>query len=70
VEFIAVDVSAPAVIDESIDAVTVWFTSAPLSTAEDTAAVIEVLVSAPLVMAELTDVPTANSTLEPLDKDC
>jgi hypothetical protein len=66
---IATDVFAPALIDESIEAVTVWFTSAPLSKAEDTAAVMDVPASAPLVIAELTEVPTANSTLDPLDKE-
>jgi len=69
VELIAVDVFAPAVIAESIDVVTVWFTSAPLLTAEETTLVIEVPASAPLEIAELTEVPTVNSTLAPLDKD-
>lgn len=61
--------SAPAVIAESIEAVTVWVTSAPFSTAVDTAFVIELLVSAPLVIAEVTVEPTANSTLDPLDRE-
>jgi hypothetical protein len=65
----ATDVLAPAVIAESIDVVTVWLTSAPLLTAEDTTLVIDVPASAPLEIAELSEVPTVSSTLAPFDKE-
>jgi hypothetical protein len=37
--------------------------------AEDTALVIDALASAPLVIAEFTEAPTATLTLEPPDKE-